>query len=89
MISQGTPRVICGYGTFDSIFSNPTTDDGRWINLVTQFFVDPGEVDFRRIRCQRLEAHVIDLMLLLDEARVPPDLKNRRRTLEREYPSKK
>ena len=73
MIStDGSPRVIIGYGKFCSLF-DARKEGGQhyWIRIATNFFLLEGSTkkDFRLVRVNRLITHLTDLIEILDKSR--------------------
>jgi hypothetical protein len=72
--TNGT-RTVMGYGSFVALLENPSSAANRWIQVVTNFFIDPGpSKDFRLVRYKRLVIHLVDLVRTLDRRRLPEKL---------------
>jgi hypothetical protein len=70
--THGSSRAVMGYGKFCEVFdSGPAMCANRWISVVLNFTLDlEVNRDFRKIRIARLMTHLIDLLELLDNAKL-------------------
>jgi hypothetical protein len=76
-------KMIIGYGRFIELFeADGAGRQSRWIQVATNFFLDlqVTKKDFRKIRLQRLAIHLVDLIQLLDSARMSSRLQGIRQT---------
>src|SRR6185503_14617270 len=87
--ASGPSRSVMGYGAFCELFDSDAGPSGRWLVTVSNFLLDPAsERDFRRVRLQLLAADLVDLVDVLDHARVTTDMEQFRVKTRRALPGR-
>jgi hypothetical protein len=83
--TQGSNRVIIGYGAFQSMLTaTATSPSERWISVTLNFLVDPSPPeDFRLERYRRMLLHLVALVDLLAPQRLTERLRNGAETVRR------
>jgi hypothetical protein len=85
LVDETNQRTVIGYRRFSEIFLTDA-DVGRkaWLETAALFLLDvPASTvyNFRLVRLQRLFIHLVDLLVALERAKVPPRLANFRKSL--------
>lgn len=78
LCAQGQGRVVMGYCRFiDLLESGQANPVARWSPVVFNFLLDQQSdgKDFRRVRMERLIAHLIDLVDLIEPGRIGQSLR--------------
>ncbi|MBI3169053.1 MAG: hypothetical protein HYZ22_11275 [Chloroflexi bacterium] len=75
--TRGTSRTVIGYGRYCDLLDSDTPNVvQRWAKVVLNFYLDlqSNGKDFRQIRLQKMFTHLVELLRLLDNTSVRPNL---------------
>lgn len=72
MITGNHPnRVVLGYSEFTKLHGDSSSEQARWLSVVSSFLLDhEPPKDFRLTRLRRLHVHLVDLVNALDPVRL-------------------
>jgi hypothetical protein len=74
VLEGGQRRVVMGYARFCEVYlDNADTCKKKWLDVASQFLLDPPEntaKNFRLVRFKRVLLHLVDLLTILEPKRV-------------------
>ena len=72
IVTAGNSRRVMGYAGFVASMEKGNDDAARWFPVASNFFVDPKTSgDFRPVRYKRLVVHLVELVQVLEQSRLP------------------